>query len=231
MVLVAGASGRTGSAVLAALRQSDYTIRALTSNRARAVERHGGAWPWVEVDVRDAHAVTAVMSGVDYVISTLGARQREGPMGPEFVDYGGVRNLVDAAQAAGAKHFVLMSSAAAGPYRERSRMIQFGDVRYWKTRGEQHLKASGLPYTIVAASGLESQPPRGTGIRVISRREYDTGLIAISDVAMLLVDALTNPDARNKTFAVLQDDSASQAWRGMLKQLPEDRFTDEAATP
>ena len=99
-----------------------------------------------------------VFDGVDYVICAIGAREREGPNGPEFVDFGGVRNLVGAAQGAGIRHFVLISSAAAGIHRQRSKMMEFGNIRYWKTEGENALKRSGLSYTIIGPGGLEDRP-------------------------------------------------------------------------
>ena len=229
LVLVAGASGRSGSAAIKLLDAQGYAIRALTTSRARAVERHGADWPWREVDVRDRSAVFAAMEGVDYVICAIGTGVLEGPAGPEFVDYGGVVNLVDAAVDAGIGHFVLMSSAAAGPYRERSRMLRLGMVRYWKTAGENHLKRSGLSYTIQGASGLINRPSQGAPLRVMPRAEYVTGRFTIGDAAMLLVDALTNPDARNKNYAVIGDDSvAPGAWRDMLKTLQVDSETEEA---
>lgn len=229
LVLVAGASGRSGSAVLKRLDADGYAVRALTTNRARAVERHGDQWPWREVDVRDRSAVIEAMQGVDYVICAIGTRELEGPNSAEFVDYGGVRNLVDAAVDAGVRYFVLMSSASAGPYRDRSRMKRLARVRYWKTLGENHLKRSGLPYTIQGASGLLDKPSSGEPLRVMARSEYGTGAMAIGDAALLMVDALTNPDARNKTYAVIRDESvAPGAWRDMLKALQVDSETDEA---
>lgn len=229
LVLVAGASGRTGSQIMARLRAQGYAVRPLTSNRERAVQRRGDDWRWLEVDVRNAEQVATAMHGVSFVICAIGASQREGPNGPEFVDFGGVRNLTDAASAEGVRHFVLISSAAAGPHRKRSRMLEIGNIRYWKTRGENHLKASGVPYTIVGPGGLIDEPSAGEGLRVLARRDYPGGSIRIGDVAMLAVNALTNPDAVDKTFAAIRDDSvAADAWRTMLAELPVDALTDEA---
>ena len=80
----------------------------------------------------------------------------------------------------------------------------------------------------MAASGLEDKPSAGIGLRILQRRDYETGLVAIDDVAMLLVDALSNPDMRNKTFAVIQDPTAApQAWRRMIEAFPPDSRTVE----
>lgn len=230
LVLVAGASGRTGSAAMRLLDEQGYAVRATTTNRERAIERHGDQWDWLELDVRDRDAVFAAMQDVDYLVCATGTRSLIGGNGPRFVDYDGLVNLVDAAVQAGVRHFVVVTSAAAGPYRERSRMIIFARVRHWKTMGENHLKRSGLNYTIVGPSGLREEPPTGgEPLRVMARADYETGAVAIADVAMLAVDALTNPDARNKSYAVIRDASvAPGAWREMLKTIRMDSETEEA---
>lgn len=205
------------------LQQAGFAAVGLSRNADRARDRNPGPWRWVEGDVRDANAMIKLVAGSDYVISTIGAPARSGELGPEFVDYGGVKNLVDAAVAARVKHFVLVSSAAAGRAGRRSKMIEVGNVRYWKTKGEDYLKASGLSYTIIGPGGLENRNCCRDGVRVLSRRDYTTGLIARGDVALIAVDALRNPDARNKTFAAIRDDDlAPFEWRELLPTLDVD---------
>ena len=227
-VLVAGATGRVGSAVRLALRDAGYEVPAMTRSAARAAEKHGADWAWVEADVGDPAAIARAMAGADFVISAIGADQPDGPNGPEFVDFLGVRNLATAARNAGIEHFVLVSSAAAGPYRKRSTMIEVGNVRYWKTQGELAVKSSGLDYTIIGPGGLLDEPAPGRGVRLLQRRDYDTGELAIETLAAIAVNALDNPDARNKTFAAIHDDAvADGAWRDMLPALPVDTETEE----
>ncbi|MDE0679332.1 MAG: SDR family oxidoreductase [Gammaproteobacteria bacterium] len=230
LVLVAGASGRTGSAAMRLLDEQGYTVRATTTNRERAIERHGDQWDWLELDVRDRDAVFAAMQDVDYLVCATGTRSLIGGNSPRFVDYDGLVNLVDAAVEAGVRHFVVVTSAAAGPYRERSRMIIFARARHWKTMGENHLKRSGLAYTVIGPSALQEEPAAGgEPIRVMARADYETGAVAIADVAILAVDALTNPDARNKSYGVIRDESvAPGAWRAMLKTIRVDSETEEA---
>ena len=230
LVLVAGASGRTGSATMRLLDQKGYAVRATTTSRERAMERHGDQWDWLELDVRDRSAVFAAMQDVDYVICAIGTRSLIGDSSPKFVDYGGVVNLVDAAVEAGVRHFVVVSSAAAGPYRKRSRMIIFARARHWKTMGENHLKRSGLAYTVIGPSALQEDPASGgEPLRVMARADYETGAVAIADVGMLAVDALGNPHARNRSYGVIRDESVAPGeWRDMLKSIRPDSETEEA---
>jgi len=228
-VLVAGATGRTGSAIRQELKRQGYQVIGMTRSAETARQRFGEEWSWVEADVKDADAVGDAMHDVDYVISAIGARNRDGPDGPEFVDYGGVRHLAEAASANGVKHFVLISSAAAGIHRKKSRMIQIGNIRYWKTMGENALKRSGVPYTVIGPGGLENTPATQKGLRILTRKDYVTGLIATGDVAELAVAALKNPDAKSKTFAVIWDENVSrQTWPKQLQSIPEDALTEES---
>lgn len=227
-VLVAGATGRTGSEIRVLLREQGYDVRAMTRDVERAVKRFGNDWAWFEGDVRDEEAMRRAVADVDYVICAIGATERDGPNDPEFVDFRGVANLARASHESGVRHFVLISSAAAGMHRERSTMIEVGNVRYWKTQGENALKASGASYTIIGPGGLEMEPAGKKGLRLLERKDYDTGLIAIGDVAMLAVNALKNPSARNKTFAAISDLTASRDdWLTMLEALPVDALTEE----
>jgi uncharacterized protein YbjT (DUF2867 family) len=232
LVAVAGASGRTGLRIAEELAASGYAVRALTSNRPRAIERHGTRFDWREADVREPQSLPTALEGARNLVIVIGASEWEGPNSPQFVDYQGVRNLVDVARELGLKHVVLISSAAAGPYRERSRSPTMGNVRHWKTEGENHLKRSGLAYTIIGPGGLEDRASRGEGLRVLTRRDYAGGSIARGDVARVAVAALSEPAARNKSFALVRDESLSgDSWRKQLAAIPPDAQSDEAAPP
>lgn len=223
LVLVAGASGQTGRHVVTQLLSQGYEVRALTTNAFGARERTGLEVPWTEVDVRDAEAVRVAMQGVDYVICAIGAREWRGENSPRFVDYGGVRNLVDAAGEAGVRHFVLVSSAAAGPHRDHRDNPRFGYVLFWKTKGEAYLRASGVDYTIIGPGGLVNGEGGRSGIRVSSREDYRRALIARADVARLAIASLTEPAARNKSFAAVNDDQLGpDEWVVQLRRLPRD---------
>jgi uncharacterized protein YbjT (DUF2867 family) len=223
VAVVAGASGRTGRHIARQLVERGHVVRALTSDAERAAREVGDDLDWREVDVRDADAVEAAIEGADYVLSAIGASEWSGPNSPEFVDYGGNRNLIDAAAAAGVRHFVLVSSAAAGPHEDHADEPRMGRILHWKTEAELHLRRSGVPYTVIGPGGLSNAPSGGAGIRVTHRRDYRRAMIARQDVAWLAVEALTLPAARNKSFGAVNDAALPrEAWRDDLERLPAD---------
>ena len=227
LLVIAGASGRTGSRILEAVPAGRYRVRALSGDLARARRELGRSQysraEWREVDVRDAAALKAALAGASYVISAIGARAFEGASSPQFIDYQGTVNLVDAAQAAGASHFVMISSASAGSHRDQSQVPRLGHVLLYKTQAEEHLKASGLGYTIIGPAGLLDTPARRDGLEILPRATYVSTNVSRADVARVALDALQNPDADRKSFALVGDRRGDpETWRGQLRALPRD---------
>lgn len=212
-ILVVGASGRSGVYIVRALEEQGRSFRPMTSNIERAGEKVPGDYNWVQADVRDMASLQAAMAGATYVISALGATKFEGPDGPEFVDWEGTRNIVDAAKEAGVKHVVIVS--AAGASRPNHSMNKYGDVMVYKFKGENYLRASGVPYTIIRPGGLESEDSPGKGIALMQGDTLPNhGGFSRADLAAMLTAALGNPDAYQKTFEPIYDDKAApDAWR------------------
>lgn len=227
LLVIAGASGKTGRQVLQAIPAGRYRVRALGGDLVRARRELGRSLyaraEWREVDVRDTAAVRAALEGASYVVSAIGARAFEGPSSPQFIDYRGNVNLVDAAQSAGARHFVMISSASAGSHRDQSQVPRLGHVLLYKTQAEEHLKASGLPYTIIGPAGLLDRPARRDGLEILPRADYVSTNVSRADVARVALETLHNPDADRKSFALVGDRRGDpEAWRGQLRTLPRD---------
>ena len=147
IVLVAGATGQTGQQIVRHLQQQGFHVRALVRDPSKVNDQQlGPDTEYVVGDVKDRATMDAAMSGASAVISSVGARGKDGPDRPEMVDYEGVRNLVDAAKAARVRQFVLVSSrGVTQPDNPLNRM--FGNILVWKLKGEDYLRASGLAYT------------------------------------------------------------------------------------
>jgi uncharacterized protein YbjT (DUF2867 family) len=138
-VLVTGATGKQGGAVLRHLAAKKWKLRALTRNpesRAAQALRSQGA-EVVRGDLEDARSLQSAVAGVYGVYSvqdfwSVGAR-REILQG---------KNLADAAAKAGVAHFVYSSVGGA----ERS-----SGIDHWESKWEveKHLRNLKLPVTIL----------------------------------------------------------------------------------
>jgi uncharacterized protein YbjT (DUF2867 family) len=227
-VLVAGASGRVGHRVVQRLQEQGVAFRALTRDVQSAETRWGATLPgvrWVAGDVRDAARMREVMPGSHFVICVIGSREIAGENSAEFVDYGGVKNLVDAARASGVRQFVLLTAIGVTDKEHPFNKATRGALE-WRFRGEEYLRQSGLSYTIVRPGGLVDTPAGQQGVRLAQGDDWRPVLRATlsrEDLALVLIEALRTPGARNVTFEIVNDPAvAVGAWREQLKILRPD---------
>jgi uncharacterized protein YbjT (DUF2867 family) len=222
-VLVAGATGQTGKLIVSELLASGYEVRALVRDPAKARQVLGDRVEIVPGDIKDPATLIAAVAGTDAVISAVGARGAKGPDRPEAIDYQGVKNLVDAAAAARSQQFVLVSSrSVTQPDNPLNKM--FGNVLVWKLKGEDALRASGIPYTVVRPGGLSNA---AGGDKDVVLEQGDTvkaqTIISRADVARICVEALKHPEARNRTFeASARAGAPVTDWRAKFAALKPD---------
>ena len=223
MVLIVGATGRSGPAMIAALKAEGYTnLYALVRDASSAKTKLSTDIKLFEGDVRDPASLKAAMQGVSFIVSALGANSFNDPANtPELVDYQGVRNLAEAAKAAGVQQYVQISSL--GVTNPNHPLNRFGKVMDWKLKGEMALRASGVRYTIVRAGGLGDEPGGRNGIRALQGDKLDGGRISRADVATVCVKALGNRHATNKTFEIVGGEpGATVNWSRFFKDLAAD---------
>ena len=219
LVLVAGATGKTGRQVVAQLQEQGYGVRALVRDAAKAAETLGPDVQLVVGDVREPDSLVPAFDGVTRVISSIGASEKEGPNSPEFVDYKGNNNLIDAAVNVGAKQFVLVSSMGV-THEDHVLNKIFGNILIWKMQIEDDLRSSDIAYTIVRPAGLVDKP--GGEQLIVFEQIDEVKVVAISrtDVAAICVAALAYPEAQNKTFeAFTIKEPPDAAWQEKFAAL------------
>jgi uncharacterized protein YbjT (DUF2867 family) len=202
VVLVAGATGRTGSHVVRQLKDFGYkNILGMTRDKEKAISEHGSDIDWIEADVRDPASLRKAFKGVDRIISAIGSGREPGN-GTEAVEYLGLKSMVDAAMDNNVKILVITSSA--GVTDEDNELNKFADnILIWKFKGEEYLRESGLNYSIVRPGGLKPEIPGGQyGIYLSQGDDSRTGQISIEDVASVLIEAANNPAAHGKTYEI-----------------------------
>ena len=111
-VLVTGASGFIGRRVVRRLVSAGHTVRALVRDPQR-----GAVLPdetdTVQGDVLDPGSLGPACDGVDAVVHLVAAIRETGRLTFQRVNYDGTRNVLQAAEAAGAGRFVCASTIGA----------------------------------------------------------------------------------------------------------------------
>lgn len=210
MILVVGATGQLGGIITRRLLEDDREVRILVredspsedlaaqGRATSALDLVGLGAQRVYGDLRDRASLDRAVHGIDTVITTANAAGRE-DVSFEEVDLDGTRALIDAAKAAGVKHFVYTSFAGSDPEHPNP---------LFRAKGlnEAHLKASGLSYTILKPGlfmevwigvvvGIPLQA--GAPVTLAGRGDRQQAFVSVGDVAAYAVAAVDHPAARN----------------------------------
>jgi uncharacterized protein YbjT (DUF2867 family) len=197
-VLVVGATGRTGRMIVDSLLERGVPVQALVRDAARGDEVLPPGLPRCVGDLLHPETLAEAMAGAGSVIVAISGSADHGNT-PELVDYHGTRNLVEQAAAADVELLVYVSTIYA------SRPEHYEDVEPtslgWKARGEEVIRASGIPYSIVRSGWLTDKG--GGQPLAMSQGDTAEGQIARADLAGLCAELLFMPEARGKTFEVI----------------------------
>ncbi|MGB8690887.1 MAG: CIA30 family protein [Microcoleus sp.] len=91
-----------------------------------------------------------------------------------------------------------------------------GGILTWKLKGEDCVRSSGIPYTIVRPCALTEEP--GGKALMFDQGDNIKGKVSREDIAELCVQALDQPQACNVTFEVKEGESGSVPgdWLGLF---------------
>jgi len=211
---VVGATGETGSRIVAQLVKRGVPVKALVRDVATARTKLPTEVELMTGDVTDKASLRAAIADCTVLLSATGASPSFDPTGPYQVDYEGTKNLVDVAKEAGIEHFVMVSSLCVSRFFHPLNL--FWLILYWKKQAEDYLQASGLTYTIVRPGGLKNEDDDP---RVLIMAPADTlfeGSIPRMKVAEVCVEALYQPAARNKVVEIIAQDNVTERSFGDL---------------
>ncbi|AXS82872.1 MULTISPECIES: SDR family oxidoreductase [Marinobacter] len=201
-VFIAGANGQIGQHLLRELADRDHEARALIRHPDQGPElQQLGATETVLGDLEQD--CSEAMRGCDAVIFTAGSGPHTGPDKTIDVDQDGAIRLVDTARAMGIKRFIMVSSMRAEePEKGPEKLRHYLQAKH---NADEHLKNSGLNYTIVRPGRLTDDD--GTGKVSVSARLDDFGTIPRQDVARVLLAVLDLDTATNRVFDVVSGDT------------------------
>ena len=222
-VLVAGATGGVGKAVVKQLVAQGISVRALVRDGVRASSLLPGSDQGVEIiegDVYQFNNCKRAVQGCSAIICATGPTDRFNPLAPFQVDFQGTENLVAAAKQANISKFIYVSSIGADDI--LFPLNAFWGVLFWKKQGELAVQRSGIDYTIIRPGGLLNEVKNGRGDGGVIAAGPDAfglpprrmpGSILRSDVADGCVVSLVAPEAINKVVEVISENGESRkAW-------------------
>ena len=189
MILVTGASGSAGGAVLKEVVKINKPFRAMYRSREDAARVTAGI-PAVIADFADKSSLHRALEGVDTVYLVCSPVR-------ELVELEG--NMVDACRDAGVRRLVLNSALGAGDYSK--------SFPSWHRKVEEKLKASGLEYTILRPNSfmqniLTYNAPsiRSQGAFYAAMGNARISFIDVRDLAVVATKALTMGGHTGKTY-------------------------------
>jgi hypothetical protein len=221
-IVVTGATGRTGSSVYLALQSQGVDVRGLIRDQQKARDRLGcdkcdeseGIFIG---DITDASTMSGIMQGADGLVITtapayhctipsiyVGCHYYEGAE-PYNISWLGVRNQVSAfasspGPAAADRHVVLMSNTLTTQPNNYLDQVGDGHGCFYGLQGEVYLLGSGVPSTIIKASGLSEGEGGNKEILVGHDDEAwnpvnpNLAYITRGDVSRLLAYAAESPE-------------------------------------
>lgn len=197
-ILLIGGHGKVALLLEPLLVGAGHHVTAMIRNPAHEGDVSAtGATPLVaDVQAFDLDQLTNLVSGNDVVIWSAGAGGGD-PERTRAVDRDAAIRSMDAAVAAGVPRYLMVSYFGAGPDHGIDPDDAFFAYADAKAAADEHLRASGLEWTIVAPSTLTLDPPTGR----IDVHATESGSVARADVAAVLAAAVDEPATIGRTVS------------------------------
>ncbi len=203
-LFITGGTGFVGRSVVRRALAEGHEVGCLVRNRERSKYLEPQGIQCIEGDILDAGSLIPAMRGCDAVVHLVGIIAEVGKATFEAVHYQGTVNVVKAAQQAGIQRYVHMSALGSRPNAPSC-------YHQTKWRAEEHVRASGLEYTIFRPSIIFGKDDQFVNmlirlirlspiIPIIGAGTARLQPIWVEDVAACFVQALQNERTAGKVF-------------------------------
>ena len=193
MILITGASGSVGKAVLQEVSRKESTshakFRAMFRSKEEAAKAPAGSEP-VLADYADKQSLRKALDGITSVFVVCS------PI-PQLVEL--ESNVLDVCKESGVKHVVLNSALGAGDYPK--------SFPSWHRKVEDKLKATGMSYTILRPNGFlqnivafNAPSIRTQGAFYVAMGDAKVSYVDVGDIAVVAVKALQGGVHSGKTY-------------------------------
>lgn len=198
-IAITGGTGFVGIHTTKALLRAGHQVRLIARGKRRTPRPQGVEM--VRADVLSGRGLAEGLTGVDVLVHLVAVILEKGGQTFDAVNAEGTRRVAEAAKAAGVGHHIQMSALGAGP-----------DPHYpylrSKWQGEEYVRASGVPYTILRSSlmfgpgdgfftVLTRLVRRNPVVPIVGDGRTSFQPIAVEDTARIVVECVERgPDRR-----------------------------------
>jgi uncharacterized protein YbjT (DUF2867 family) len=201
-ILVVGANGQIGKHLVARIQNhSDFEAKAMIRKQDQAsyFEKLGAETVVVDLE-QDIGAIAKAAEGVDAIVFTAGSGAHTGKDKTIMVDLDGAVKTIEAAQVAGVKRFIMISSFDTRREAIQASPPSFAPYVAAKHYADEWLKRTDLDYTIIHPGLLTNND--GTG-QIEAAIEVERGEIPREDVASVILASLENAKTIGKEFQIV----------------------------
>jgi uncharacterized protein YbjT (DUF2867 family) len=206
-VVIAGGHGKIALLLERLLAGRGDQAVGLIRNPAHAadVQKAGAEAAVCDLEAASADDVAALLAGAAAVVFAAGAGAGSGAPRKDTVDRGASVLLADAAERAGVRRFVQISSMGAG------QPPQPGADEVWaayitaKTAAEDDLRSRDLDWTILRPGRLTDAP--ATGRIRLAAPPVPRGAVPRADVAAVIAALLDEPGTWHQTLELIGGDT------------------------
>src|SRR5580692_5168531 len=206
-IVIAGGHGKIALLLERLLAGRGDQAVGLIRNPAHAadVQQAGAEAVVCDLEAASAGDVAALLSGADAVVFAAGAGPGSGVPRKDSVDRGASVLMADAAERAGVRRFVQVSSMGAGQPPGRGGDEVWAAYITAKTAAEDDLRARDLDWTILRPGGLTDAT--ATGRVHLAAPPVPAGTIPRADVAAVIAALLDEPGTGRQTLELVAGDS------------------------
>lgn len=202
-IVIAGGHGQIALLLTRRLAARGDTVVGLVRNPGHAGDvTAAGASPAVaDLEATDADTLAGHLADADAVVFAAGAGPGSGTARKDTVDRAAAALLADAAERAGVRRYLLVSSMGAEDPPAGDDV--FSVYLRAKAAAEVDLRARDLDWTVLRPGGLTDDPATG---RVTLARHVEPGRVPRDDVAAVLVALLDAPASIGATLELVSGD-------------------------
>lgn len=204
-IIIAGGHGQIARQLGRLIADAGHEPVGLIRNAAHVtdLESDGVGWKLIDFEDTTVEELTEAVRGADVVVFAAGGGADGNAARKETVDKGAAIMLADAAEAAGIRRYVMVSAMGIDQLDEDSDEV-FQVYLRAKRDADDHLRSTGLDWTVVKPGRLTDDVPTGR----VQVGQLERGSVTRGDVAHVLAEVIETDSTIGKTFDVLAGDTA-----------------------